>query len=340
MSSSSVKFALIGVGFMGRGMAKNLAIRRPLNDSQLVSNPTSAKNMLLSLYDPALLETSKQLELLNYINQSRKEGNIEEPLNSIEFCASPLDASSKANIVALSLPSEEITENVLFGKDGVAQSNNIEGKIIMEHGTFSRDFVLYCASRMRKLGAKYVDCPVSGGPQGAHAGTLTFMIGGETKDVEICRPVLSLYGSNIFHFGDVGTGMAAKLVNQALVAMHAQAASEAVCLSSKFGIKDTELLQNMLRTSWGQSKVLDLALDDVKQATGQGVDGLKNTKAPLRNLLKDLKCVENDLNGNAFPLIAKSTQLIDEACKNGLKDSAFVSLAHMLGPNSPFNQRS
>ena len=82
----------------------------------------------------------------------------------------------------------------------------------------------------------YIDAPVSGGPKGAADGTLTVMMGGPDLVCEAVRPVLHTYASKILHFGPVGSGMAAKLVNQALVAMHAQAACEALHLAEKVGL--------------------------------------------------------------------------------------------------------
>jgi hypothetical protein len=64
--------------------------------------------------------------------------------------------------------------------------------------------------------------PVSGGPGGALAGTLTIMIGGDEKTVKMITPFLECFGNNILHFGPIGSGMSAKLVNQALVGMHVQ----------------------------------------------------------------------------------------------------------------------
>ena len=85
----------------------------------------------------------------------------------------------------------------------------------------------------------YIDAPVSGGPKGADDGTLTVMMGGPEPICEYLRPVLHSYASKILHFGPVGSGMAAKLVNQALVAMHAQAACEALYLADKVPMHNT-----------------------------------------------------------------------------------------------------
>jgi len=91
----------------------------------------------------------------------------------------------------------------------------------------------------KQHGIIYIDAPVSGGPKGAEDGTLTIMMGGPEQACDVVRPVLDLYASKILHFGSVGSGMAAKLVNQSLVAMHAQAACEALYLADKVDVSLT-----------------------------------------------------------------------------------------------------
>jgi 3-hydroxyisobutyrate dehydrogenase-like beta-hydroxyacid dehydrogenase len=101
--------------------------------------------------------------------------------------------------------------------------------------------------------------------------------------------------------------MAAKLINQALVGIHAQAAVEALRLAEKLELKDTKLLQELLNHSWGQSRLLDLTMTDyhtVKDLSSSFDDTLQKIKessspAPLRNLYKDFHCIESEIKGNS-----------------------------------------
>lgn len=166
------------------------------------------------------------------------------------------------------------------------------------------------------------------------------MSGGSLEDLSLSRPMLKLYSSNMYHFGDVGSGMAAKLVNQALVGIHAQAASESIYLAKKFGIQDISLLGEMLRQSWGHSKILELCIKDTLTAMSpDGDEILKKTKAPLRNVRKDLQCVEEDLksilplgsdNLIRLPLLREANHAISFACESGFDNSAFVSLIKLI----------
>jgi NAD-binding of NADP-dependent 3-hydroxyisobutyrate dehydrogenase len=150
--------------------------------------------------------------------------------------------------------------------------------------------------------------------------------------------------------------MAAKLVNQALVAMHAQAASEALVLAEGMGLTNsaqtTTLLAEMLQCSWGQSKVGELVLADYiatqNHEKGFECDTIRKSAAPLRNLAKDLDCVMKELparsdgasvgvsNGSSdaksVPVLGVTRDAITKACsaEAGLKDSAFVSLIELL----------
>ena len=108
----------------------------------------------------------------------------------------------------------------------------------------------------RTKGIRALDCPVSGGPTGAEAGTLTIMVGGEAADLEAVRPVLSAIGKKIVHCGGPGSGQGAKLVNQALVAIHTTAALEALLVGRKLGL-GMDTMVSILRSSSGASWILE-----------------------------------------------------------------------------------
>ncbi len=82
----------------------------------------------------------------------------------------------------------------------------------------------------RQLARRMVDAPVSGGVAGAEAGTLTAMVGGEAADVAEARPLLEAFATRIFHAGPLGSGHAAKALNNALSAVALSATSEAVAI--------------------------------------------------------------------------------------------------------------
>jgi 3-hydroxyisobutyrate dehydrogenase-like beta-hydroxyacid dehydrogenase len=97
---------------------------------------------------------------------------------------------------------------------------------------------------------------VSGGPPGAQAATLTIMVGGDAAALERARPVLGAIGKKIVHCGESGSGQAAKLVNQALVAAHTVAAMEALLVGRKAGLS-LDTMYSILQTSSGRSWMLE-----------------------------------------------------------------------------------
>jgi 3-hydroxyisobutyrate dehydrogenase/2-hydroxy-3-oxopropionate reductase len=86
------------------------------------------------------------------------------------------------------------------------------------------------AKRLAEQNVHYIDAPVTGGTEGAKAGTLTVLCGGETKALEQARPLLEVIGGSIHHFGPVGSGQQVKAVNQVLVAGSYAAVAEAITL--------------------------------------------------------------------------------------------------------------
>ena len=133
---------------------------------------------------------------------------------------------------------------------------------------------------------------MSGGPAGAAAGTLSIMAGCKKTDPAFLAalPLLLCYSNGpdaVSCFGGPGMGMAAKLVNQALVGMHVQATCEALTLAERLGLTDIALLSTMLATSWGQSRLQGIMMLDYIRAKDERWRPLDEPcPAPLRNLDK------------------------------------------------------
>ena len=112
------------------------------------------------------------------------------------------------------------------------------------------------AAQAKERGVELVDSPVSGGRQGAEAGTLSMMVGGDEATFQKIRPMLEKMGKNIFYMGTAGMGEAAKVANNLLLLINMNAAYEAMALAEKFGL-DQNLLQNLVKVSTGGSWVME-----------------------------------------------------------------------------------
>lgn len=142
------------------------------------------------------------------------------------------EAVSGADVVITSLPNGNIVKAVYDEVLPAATS----GALLIDTSTISVDDARAIHARAGERGLAQIDAPVSGGIKGATAGTLAFMLGGETEAVERARPVLDPMAGKIIHCGDSGAGQAAKLCNNMVLAVQQIAIGEAFVLAEKLGL--------------------------------------------------------------------------------------------------------
>jgi 3-hydroxyisobutyrate dehydrogenase-like beta-hydroxyacid dehydrogenase len=111
-----------------------------------------------------------------------------------------------------------------------------KGQLVIDMSTVAPAAERAIAERLGKLGADYLDAPVSGGEPGAIEGTLTIMVGGEPGVYERAKPLLEQMGKRITLMGPVGAGQMTKLANQVAVALTLEAACEALALAHAGGL--------------------------------------------------------------------------------------------------------
>lgn len=171
-------------------------------------------------------------------------------------CATPKEVAQKADIIITMVPDTPDVEIVLFGKGGAADGMSA-GKIIIDMSSISpiatRDF----AERVHKLGADYVDAPVSGGEVGAKNAALTIMVGATDATFEKVKPLFELMGKNITLVGGIGAGQVCKVANQIVVALNIEAVGEALLLASKAGV-DPAKVRRALMGGFASSKILEV----------------------------------------------------------------------------------
>ena len=116
------------------------------------------------------------------------------------------------------------------------------GAIVVDCSTVAAGTARTAAARLAAAGAEFLDCPVSGGTEGANAGTLSIMVGGDEAALERARPVLAAMGDSITLMGPVGAGQAAKATNQIMVAGINQAVTEALAFGRSQGLPMERLI--------------------------------------------------------------------------------------------------
>jgi len=219
-----MKIAFIGLGNMGGPMAMNL------------------------------LKAGHTLSAFDLSAEACKKFGAE----GLPIAKSAAETVADAEVVISMLPASAHVEGLFLGgagKPGLLESIKA-GTLVIDSSTIAAATSRKVAEAAAAKGVAMIDAPVSGGTGGAIAGTLTFMVGGETKDLERARPVLEKMGANIFHAGAAGAGQTAKICNNMLLVILMIGTSEALALGVANGL-DPKVLSEIMRRSSGGNWALE-----------------------------------------------------------------------------------
>lgn len=167
------------------------------------------------------------------------------------WATTPRDLAAASDVVITIVTNSPDVEELVTGPDGLLAGGH-PGLVIVDMSTISPEVSRALSARCRDQGIGFLDAPVSGGTQGAQAGTLAIMAGGEAETFESVRPVLAAMGSKLFHVGPSGAGEVVKLVNNILVGIIAAATAEALVLGVKAGA-DVATMAEVVGASAGAS---------------------------------------------------------------------------------------
>jgi 2-hydroxy-3-oxopropionate reductase len=211
----------IGLGIMGRPMAKNL------------------------------LKAGHSL-----IVHSRSQGPVQELVGAgAKAATSPKDVAAQADVVITMLPNSPDVELVALGPDGVIEGAR-PGLLFVDMSTISPLVSQKVGKAMSAKGVRMLDAPVSGGEKGAIDGALSIMVGGEQADFDAALPMFQALGKTITLLGPLGAGGFTKLANQVIVAVNLTALGEALTLARKAGL-DRALTLKALGGGLAGSRCLD-----------------------------------------------------------------------------------
>ena len=233
----------------------------------------------------------------------------------------PAEVAARAEMVMTCLTNTPAVEEVYFGSNGLYSAARA-GQIFVDHSTVGLDTSKQCAEGARAEGADFLDAPVSGGPAGATAGTLTIMVGGDQATFDRALPVFEAYGQkeNIRLCGPTGAGSAVKLVNQLLVAIHTAGWAEALVFGLKAGA-DPQTVLEVVGTGFGGSRMLS-------RNTPLALDRNFNAGTPVALLLKDLGLIGDlaDQIGAKLEIGKTAEQIFEKARQAGLGDDDMSGL--------------
>jgi len=211
----------IGLGIMGRPMAKNL------------------------------LKAGYPL-----IVHSRSQGPVQELVGAGAKAAStPRDVAAQVDVLITMLPNSPDVELVALGSNGIVEGAK-RGLLFLDMSTISPIVSKKVGEALGAKGVRMLDAPVSGGEKGAIDAALSIMVGGEKADVDAAMPIFSAMGKTITHLGPLGAGGFTKLANQIIVAINLTALGEALTLARKAGL-DRELTLKALGGGLAGSRCLD-----------------------------------------------------------------------------------
>lgn len=215
---SELKVAFLGLGAIGKPMARNLA----------------EKGFDLTVWTRT---TSRSEEFA--LRHSASSAN------------SPAQAAAGADVVVTCLPSSVEVEAVAHSADGILSSIK-SGATLLDCTSGDPDASKRLAAELLAKGCGFVDAPVSGGVVGAEAGKLTVMCGGEARDYARVLPVMKGFGEKIVHCGPVGAGHAVKALNQMLLALHIWTTGEGLAALVRYGVNPATAL-DVINGSSGRS---------------------------------------------------------------------------------------
>ena len=222
----------------------------------------------------------------------------------------PGEASQNSEIVFMCVGRDEDIIEVMEGEDGIL-SKIADESIIVDHTTASAEIARNYYQKLKDKKLSFLDAPVSGGQAGAENGVLSIMIGGDEKDYNTVKPVLTSYGKAVELIGPSGSGQIAKMINQICIAGLVQGLSEAMAFGKKSNV-DMEKVLSVISKGAAQSWQMEnryRTMLDGKFDYGFAVDWMR----------KDLSICFNEAskNGAILPVTKIVDKYYEEVQKNG-----------------------
>ena len=215
------KIGFIGLGIMGRPMARNL---------------------LKAGYDVTVFDINNE-PVKDLITSGAKEGK------------SSRDVASQSEIIITMLPNSPEVKEVMLGENGVIHGVK-SGSVLIDMSSIAPLISKEISQEFLKKGVVMLDAPVSGGEPKAIEGTLAIMVGGPEETFNKVQDILEVMGASVKLVGSIGSGNITKLANQIIVALNIAAIGEAMVLATKAGV-DPEKVYQAIRGGLAGSTALD-----------------------------------------------------------------------------------
>jgi 2-hydroxy-3-oxopropionate reductase len=216
-----MKIGFIGLGIMGKPMAKNL-LKAGYSLVVYDVNPAPVKELAAA---------------------------------GVETASSAKEVAQKTDVIITMLPNSPHVKAAVMGPNGILEGAK-PGRIIVDMSSIAPLAAKEISAKAAEKGVEMLDAPVSGGEPKAIDGTLSIMVGGKKEIFEKCQEFLNKMGTSIVLCGDIGAGNTTKLANQIIVALNIAAMSEALVLATKAGV-NPETIYKAIRGGLAGSTVLE-----------------------------------------------------------------------------------
>ncbi len=230
-----MKVGFVGVGFMGRHMARNV-----LNGGHE-----------MSVFD-ANREAADELLSLG-----------------ATWANSPREAAEGCEVTFTSLPTPQVVEEVASGEGGILSGAG-RGSALFDLSTTDPSTIQRIAARAEASGIQVLDAPVSGGTGGAEAATLCVMVGGDSDTYDRYKPVLDLIGDKVMYCGGLGSGAVCKIVNNLVGLSVGVLLSEAFSVGVKWGVDAQTLYEAVLAAPVTQPRCTAILMGSSSETLSPG----------------------------------------------------------------------
>lgn len=289
---------MVGIGVMGRPMARHLRQRLPAGSQVVVTG----------------LDRSEAAEL--------------EAIG-VRWADTPAELAAQVEAIIYMVPDIPQVRATVDGTDGVLAGRKGPLTLVVSSST-APDAVRALAADLHPTTAgsdapvRVVDAPVSGGQEGAEAGELSIMVGGDDKDVARVIGVLAAMGTPV-HLGPLGSGQVAKACNQVIVAAEVVALAEAALIAERAGL-DVLGLFDLLQSGYAGSRVME-----VKKRRFAEHD--HSPSGPARFMIKDLGAAlaEAQVTGTRTPVTRLLLDVFTAVTEAGLGDLDTSVVQRYLG---------
>lgn len=239
-------------------------------------------------------------------------------------------AATRGDVVITMLPAGNEVREVYLGADGVIVNAN-PGTLLIDSSTIDVETARVVALEADAHALSMLDAPVSGGIAGAHAATLTFMVGGPEAAFVRGRPLMEAMGKTIVRAGEAGSGQAAKICNNMILGVSMIAVSEAFVLAEKLGLEAQKLFDIAAKSS-GQCWSLTSYCPVPGPVPTSPANRDYQAGFTAAMMLKDLKLAQEAArSGNvATPLGAEAAALYELYCRHGHAGRDFSGIIRFL----------